>query len=320
MFKIFFLLKDMDLKRITQGVLLSFVFLFFFGFFIYGAERVLSSGFNDIVFLSSVYDGVGKNNIQDTKPVQRALSPLELDANTKSAISVESNLSGENKIIFKKNKDLKLPIASLTKLMTAVISLENYDLSKNITVSKEADLQLPMLVDLKFGDTLPAESFLYIMLIESSNKAAYALSEQMGEQKFISLMNQKASELGLASTFFADPTGVNSKNVSTANDLVKLTEYILKNHPNIAEISKTKEFDVPNYGKITNTNQLLGEIPEIVCSKTGFTAEAKGCLLLVLNKPENNNYSINIILGADDRFAEMKKMVDWQSAICTSDN
>ena len=86
------------------------------------------------------------------------------------------------------------------------------------------------------------ESFLDIMLIESSNKSAYALSETMGEQAFVDLMNQKAKDIGLENTFFADPTGLSDENISTANDLAKFAEYILKNYPKIVEISGTKEF------------------------------------------------------------------------------
>ena len=75
------------------------------------------------------------------------------------------------------------------------------------------------------------------------------------------------------------------------------------------DTTKIKDFNVPNLGMIKNSDELLGEIPEIVCSKTGFTTQAKGCLLLVMNNSKNNDYLINIILGADDRFSEMKKLI-----------
>ena len=80
------------------------------------------------------------------------------------------------------------------------------------------------------------------MLIESSNKSAYALSEIMGEQKFVNLMNKKAKEIGLENTFFVDPTGLSSQDVSTASDLAKLAEYILKNYPKIARYNENKRF------------------------------------------------------------------------------
>ena len=133
-------------------------------------------------------------------------------------------------------------------------------------------------------------------------------------KNFINLMNQKAKDLGMVNTFFADPTGLSSKNVSTAVDLSELAEYILKNYAKIADISRTEQLDIPNFGKITNTDQLLTEIPETVCSKTGYTTEAKGCLLLAMYNIEKNNYLIHVILGADDRFTEMKKLIaaNWK--------
>ena len=81
-------------------------------------------------------------------------------------------------------------------------------------------------------------------------------------------------------------------------------------------ITKQKEFDIKGFGKIENTDQLLGEIPDIVCSKTGYTPQANGCLLLVINNPKNNDYIINVILGADDRFLEMKKIINLSDAMC----
>lgn len=298
----------MNFNRAISGFLLSFVFLFIFVYLISGAQLFLGSVSNSV-------SSMAEQNIVAESEAGNTVPPAP-EINAESAISVESNLSDVNKIIFEKNSNIKLPIASLTKLMTAIIVLDNYDLSKNITVDKLADSQVPMKQDVKFGDAMPVESFLEIMLIKSSNKSAYALSELIGAQKFVALMNQKAKDLGLVNTFFTDPTGLSPQNISTANDLAKLAEYIFKNYPKIADISRAKELDVPGFGKIENTDQLLAEVPEIVCSKTGFTTEAKGCLLLVMNNPKNNDFIINIILGADDRFLEMKKLIDWQNIVC----
>ena len=308
----------MKTKRAISGFLLSFVFLLFFLYMVSGVqwfyEKYLPKQNSDALLgsISSAAQNIQpENNTEDY--VQPAPVP-EIDA--ESAISVESNLSDLNKVLFEKSSDAKLAIASLTKLMTAVVVLDNYDLTKNITVDEAADSQDPMKQDVRLGDTMPAESFLEIMLVKSSNKSAYTLSEVIGEQEFVNFMNQKAKDLGLENTFFADPTGLSPKNISTANDLAKLAEYILKNYSKIADISRVKELDVPKFGKVANTDELLGQIPEIVCSKTGFTTQAKGCLLLVVSNPKNNDYIINIILGADDRFSEMKKLIDWQNQVC----
>jgi D-alanyl-D-alanine carboxypeptidase len=337
----------MNIKRAIGGPLLSIVFLLFFAYIIAGLQWVLDNSFQGQdrkIFLGSFSDSVQntvtqnmtQNIIQD--PIQGSLQNIapaaaqdsvvqdsvrlidKPDIKAKSAISIESNLRDMNSILFEKEGNMPLPIASLTKLMTAVVALDNYNLSDTVVVDEVADSQDPMKQDVKLGDAMPVESFLDIMLIESSNKSAYALSEgprgYPGEPMFVSLMNKKAKDLGMENTFFVDPTGLSSKDVSTANDLVKLAEYILNNYPKISVISKEKEFNVPGFGKVTNTDQLLGEIPDIICSKTGFTQAADGCLLLVVNNPKNNDYLINVILGAENRFSEMKKLINWSSASC----
>jgi len=307
-------MMNVNWGKLITGVLLSFIPLFCFVFIVYSSRAYLSSeNLKEDYFLGSISPSIKEdyNSEEDNKVY---LIPATIDAT--AAVSIESNFSDAlEKNIFEKNRDLKLPIASLTKLMTAVVAIENYDLSQKITISKEADSQLPMQTDFKLEDTFPIEKILYVMLIESSNKAAFALSEKMGQEKFISLMNQKAKDIGMQNTFFADPTGLSSGNISTANDLVVLIKYILKKYPKIAEISTIKEYELENFGKIENTNQLLVEFPEIVFGKTGFTNDANGCLLLVLKNPKNNNYLINIILGADDRFSEMRKLINWENII-----
>lgn len=315
----------MNLRRAIGGPLLSFVFLAFFAYAIFGVKWIYDNSLpvqNGAEFLGSISDGyenVVSADVTDTSQ-NTPQSTVELKINAESAISVESNLKDINKVIFEKNSNVQLPIASLTKLMTAVVVLDNYNLSDTAVVDEIADSQDPMKQDVKLGDILPVESFLDIMLVGSSNKSAYALAELVGEQKFVILMNQKAKDIGLKNTVFVDPTGLSSGDVSTASDLAKLAEYILKTYPKIASISKVKEFYVPKFGNITNTDQLLGEVPDVICSKTGFTIEAKGCLLLVIRAEgqslQNSKYLINVVLGADDRFAEMKNLVNWSSAIC----
>lgn len=305
----------MSLKSTTQGISLFFIFVFVLAFIIYGSQFLLTQ--NKSYVLSSIASGAenAKGAILDKNDFpQRDWQVQDLAINATSGISVESNETNPYKVLFTKNSDIKLPIASLTKLMTAVIVLDNYNLADNITLDKKADLMPPVQQDLKVGNTLPIEEFLYIMLIESSNKSAFALSEKIGEPKFVDLMNKKALDIGLANTFFADPTGLSDRNVSTAKDLSKLAEYILKNYPKIIDISRTQAIDLPNYGVVTNTNQLLGQIPEIIAGKTGFTTDAKGCLLLVVSNQKANDYLIYVILGSDDRFSEMKNIINWTNS------
>lgn len=259
------------------------------------------------------------DNLQNLRPT-RDWSVEDLKIAAKAAICVEVSPSGKDKVLFKKNGDENepLPIASLTKLMAALVVLENkdknkdYDLNKVTTVSQEAIDQPGEQCSMIAGEDISVENLLHIMLVESSNDAAYALAEIMGTKGFIDLMKQEAMRLGLSNTNFADVTGLSPNNYSTIDDLVRLTKYILSNYPKIFEISsKNNEwlYNSQGYCSLTNTNELLGKIPDIVGGKTGNTIEAGGCLLLVLKNQKNDD--IYILLGSDDRFKEMQQLIDW---------
>lgn len=298
----------MNFKEAIKGFTLFIVFVFIFGLIIYSSKWLLDRSKN--YALSSVLEA-GSSQIKKNVTAKRDWSIPTLDIGAKSAIAVETDLSSGRKMLFSKNVDDRLPIASLTKLMTAMVVLDNYGLSDSVYVSKDADKQSPMVHDLKSGDVFPVESLLKIMLIESSNKAAFALAEKTGVSKFIFLMNQKAQQIGLLNTTFTDPTGFSNKNFSTSSDLAKLVEYVLRNYPKIVDISRTKEIDIEGFGKIVSTNELLGEIPEIIGGKTGFTTDAKGCLILVINNERAGDYLVYVVLGSEDRFLEMKNIINW---------
>lgn len=300
----------MNLVRLAQGILLSIFVVLFLGVLIYSSKPILATIDEFLQWKAAETTASMYGSVQQSLP-KRDWQVQSLDFGAKSVSSVETNFSDPDRVLFVKNSQIQLAIASLTKLMTAMIVIDNYNLSKIITVSKKADSQQPLKQDVKMGDSMSVENFLDIMLMESSNKAAYTLAEELGEEKFVGMMNQKAKYLSLENTFFADFTGLSSQNISTAEDLTTLAEYILKNYPKIAEITSKQEFELPNYGKITNSNQLLNQVPEIVAGKTGFTTDAKGCLLLVVNNLQNNDYLIYIILGSEDRFSDMKKLIDW---------
>jgi len=261
----------------------------------------------------------------------------KLDLQAKAAISVKPNESGAEKILFNKNINQPLPIASLTKLMTAVIVLENYDLDAThpppytlITISKAAANQenVPNYgnLDKYLGEKFNVEQLLDLMLVYSSNDAAWALSEVIETKNFVEKMNQKAEELGLGNTHFVNPTGLDPENFyyhppnqsyfnySTAQDLLKLAQYISKNHPLIFEITLKKgPYPIENgMGDL-----ILPENQTGIGWKTGYTDEAGGCALLVLGK-ENGNVLFNIILGTESqeaRIREMQKLIDYQARL-----
>lgn len=263
--------------------------------------------------------------------IPRDLQKPKLNLNVKSALSVKFKAKdGQNSefILFEKDKERILPIASLTKLMTALLVLENtqdYDFSKTASISKTAASQddVPIYGNLKAGENFKIKKLLDLMLIYSSNDAAYALAEVMGLEAFVEKMNFKAKELNLSNTHYTNPTGLDPKdrgfatsspsfNYSTVQDLTTLANYILKNHSLI--------FDISSNGGPYPTHNGISEItvPDdfiILGGKTGNTEEAKGCLLVILASMKGETY-INIILGAEgvkERVQEMQKLINWMT-------
>jgi len=248
------------------------------------------------------------------------LANLEIEAN--AVISVEIDRQGNEKILFEKNSQQPLPIASLTKLMTANIVVEYFDLNQPIKISPQAIQQPEDFGKLEPGQVLTVKNLLYVLLIESSNDAAFALTETMGREGFVGLMNSESKDLGLKNTYFGNPTGLNFdnedlNNYSSAKDLMKLTKYLLEKRPLLREIFGLREYDLylangRYHHKLLTTNELLKEPSiwqnRIIGGKTGETHRAGDCLLLVLDTP--NGFLINVILGTEDRVKEMKKLLN----------
>lgn len=231
------------------------------------------------------------------------------------------DLSSE-KILFGINFDLKLPIASVTKLMTAVAVFENIDLDDVVEIKKssiEKSISEGGGNDLYEGEKIKASDLLKIMLIESSNVAAYAFAEHLEEKYAINLvekMNEKAKILGMNDTFFTEAAGLDDKkSFSTGQDLIKLVKYSFK-YGSLYDILKTQKTEVASIDgrlrhQILNTNQLLGRLFNIIGGKTGFTELAGGSIVLVTKAPINSSRLITVVLGSNDRFGDADKLVEW---------
>ena len=234
-----------------------------------------------------------------------------------SNIAESSSLSSKNKILYQKNIDTPLPIASLTKLMAAIIVLDNINLGEEVVISENAVNAYGARGGLVVNEKITVRNLLYALLIESSNDAAVALAEAVqtsAGMNFVDLMNKKAEELELKNTHFADPSGYLPDNISTARDLARLAKYIF-NYPLILEISKTPNINLTSVDGavkhyLSNTNELLKDLPDIVGGKTGYTQEARGCFVLITRQSEKD-YLVTIILGAQERFLEAQKLIEW---------
>jgi D-alanyl-D-alanine carboxypeptidase len=223
-------------------------------------------------------------------------------------------------VLYEKSPSLKVPIASITKLMTADIVLKNYNLQDTIEVSQEAVNQEEDFGKLQAGKEFTVKYLLYPLLMESSNDAAFALADDysgMWESKFLSLMNSEAAASGMGDTVFYSVSGLDPKkgedqsqiNISSSWDIFSLTESLLKRDL-IWEILSAEEYS--EYGPVLeNTNKLLGIVPGLVGGKTGYTTKAKECIVLVTKAPKNKGHIVSIILGSNDRFGEMRNLVNW---------
>jgi serine-type D-Ala-D-Ala carboxypeptidase (penicillin-binding protein 5/6) len=217
-------------------------------------------------------------------------------------------------ILYAKNENMRFPPASTTKIMTALVALENYSLDDVFTVP---DISLePSIMKLVPGEKITVESLLYGALVHSANDAAYTLASNYpgGYDAFIQKMNQKAQMLNLADTHFTNSVGFDDDNhYSTASDLAKQALAGLSNKT-FVKIVGTKNITVSDvtytyFHDLKNVNELLGKIPGVMGVKTGFTQNAGEVLISEVKK---NDHSILIVLlKSNDRFGETTKLIDW---------
>lgn len=217
--------------------------------------------------------------------------------------------------VFELNPEAQLPLASLTKIMSAVAAKENIPEWLLVDIGREAIMQEG---DRGFlvGEKWPINRLIEAMLISSSNDAAAALAEcsENGEEgAFVNLMNEKARELGLNQTYFLNPTGLDvSGNIAgaygSAKDMAKLMEYAVKNHPSMFEPTRYSMLEI-NSRLFKNTNVLTNEIPGIIGGKTGSSDLAGGNLAVVFDAGFEHPVVI-VVLGSTEegRFEDVKKL------------
>ncbi|MDG2410497.1 MAG: serine hydrolase [Halioglobus sp.] len=233
-------------------------------------------------------------------------------------------LDAQGNVIYGKDIDTIRPIASITKLMTAMVILDAaLDLDKTITITHaDRDTIKRTGSRLAFGAALSRRELLLLALMSSENRAASALGRTFpgGVRSLVTAMNQKAGSLGMASTRFADPAGLNANNQSTASDLAKMLA-AAEGYPLITRATTTRKADVRPYsnrGPLTysNTNRLLkNDKWAIELSKTGFIREAGRCLVMQANIGGEN---ISIVLlnsfGKLTPYGDSNRLRKWMLA------
>ena len=209
------------------------------------------------------------------------------------------------RILYAKNPDLRCAPASTTKLMTAIVAIENADFKDVATISRNASLVSPHKAGFKAGDKVTVEELLYAALISSANDAAVALAEDVAgsEAEFVKLMNSKAVAIGARDTRFINPNGLPGPGqYTTASDLSKIMNYALR-YPKLREIIGTRVAEISTQtGKtifLKNTNRLLWTDEELVGGKTGYTRKAKHCFVCTAER--DKDAIIVAILGSPSR-------------------
>lgn len=217
-------------------------------------------------------------------------------------------------ILYEKNMNEVKEIASLVKIMTAVVALEHKRLDSEITVSKEAAEIGENTMGISAGEKYTLEELLYGLMLSSGNDAAYAIAEGVAgnTETFIKWMNLKSDELGLKSSKFSDPSGLDDTTRSTALDLVKLSKYAMKN-PKFRKIVGTYEIELPfsekhKYLYLWNQTNLLTTYQGVAGIKTGYTEDAGLCLATYAKN--DGKEVIGVVLNSIDRKGDMILMLD----------
>ncbi len=236
-----------------------------------------------------------------------------LSVSAKSAVLIEAD-GGD--VIFEKNADEKLPMASTTKIMTAVVALENCDAEKTVTVSPDAVGVEGSSVYLEAGEKILMRDLLYAMMLESANDAASAIAiDAAGSiEAFAELMNEKAESLGLSDTHFTNPHGLDDEeHYTSARDLARLTAYALKN-PDFRRIVSTWKTTIPlpdgdGTRLLLNHNRLLKSYGPTIGVKTGFTKRSGRCLVSAAER--DGVTLIAVTLSDPDDWADHKAMLEY---------
>ncbi|MEW6162309.1 MAG: D-alanyl-D-alanine carboxypeptidase family protein [Nitrospirota bacterium] len=209
------------------------------------------------------------------------------------------------RILYAKNPNLRLPPASTTKLMTAIVAIEKADLSDVIRVSKNASRASPLKAGFEEGDEVTVETLLYAALLESANDAAVALAEAVAgsEKRFVHFMNRKAIAIGLKDTNFINSSGLPGPGqYITAFDLSKIMRYALR-YPKLKEIIGTRVAGVStekgNDLFLKNTNRLLWSDEDLIGGKTGYTRRARHCFVCAAEREKE--IAIVALLGSPSR-------------------
>jgi len=256
-------------------------------------------------------------------PAKAARDPAKLVRDLKlKSNSVLIMDASDSSVLYSRHSDVPMPIASITKLMTALVVLDaNQPLDEPIQIT-DADRDFPKggVSRLTVGATLTRGDLMHLALMSSENRAAHALGNNYpgGMPAMVAAMNAKAAELGMASSHFVDPTGLSSQNVASPEDLTKLV-IAASHNPSIREYSTDSHYAVKvrrHMVEFRNTDNLVANPTwNIIVQKTGYIAEAGKCLVMAA-VIEGRSVVIVLLdsLGKYTRVADAKRIKTWMEA------
>lgn len=301
------------MKNLSLIILSLFAAGIIFTLSVFESAKEKNADFEKMSFEAKTADFIGEGG-----GFSSVLPEKQIDIPLYSEIAIVYN-SEAKKILFEKNAFAKTPIASLTKLMTAVVFLDKKpDLSKPFDILPEENVAGSRLY-LGWGEIVSLKDLFYALMVGSANNATLALVRSTGisQKEFVEEMNRKAISLGLESTYFKEPTGLDPENVSSAYDIARLTALAFKNETIKTAASQNEYYlVVQNTGRehiVKNPNKLLGNDAGICASKTGYLNEAGYCLAVQSAQKDN---IIVVVLQSPSKeasFEDVKKLVQYFS-------
>lgn len=294
-------LKSMDRSRLILGVSI-------------GVMAAMYPGHN---YYQTLIITPGQVRSYAIPPAPVSVYPVSdgMDAPRVTARSVVIQDVGSKTVMYEKNPDATLLPASTTKVMTALVALDHYQLSDVLTIHNE-DRAVGSTMELVKGEMITVENLMYGLMVESGNDAALALADNYpgGYDSFVEAMNEKARALHLDHTVYKNVSGIESYgHVTTARDLAVLAATAVQN-PVVERVMQTKDIVVTDIlgtvaHPLVSTNQLLGVVAGMKGLKTGWTERAGECLISYVER--NGRSVIVVVLNSQDRFGESAALIDW---------
>lgn len=258
----------------------------------HSSERVLSSG-----------DAVAQSFIETRVPTTQECVVAD------ASVFLVKNLSTEE-VIFERNSYNRWPIASVTKLMSALVVSERLNMDNTFFVTQEAHEAVGEYYSFGVGERYSVQDLLRAMLVFSSNDAAYVLADALGREAFVDFMNAKAKEIGMSQTSFFEPSGLSYLNQSTASDVYLLLRYLSHMYPSLLDITRMQstaltELESGKKKIFQNIDFFAGQ-KDFLGGKTGYIEESGGNLVTIFQK-DGTMYFV-AVLGSDNRFGDVENL------------